>query len=82
MPTAREMPHIRKIIAEVAAYNTHTFDHATGYCCYCGQAEACVQNQLIHCFGDGHQKIVPISHLRRPPVDEITSADTIWKNPA
>lgn len=44
---------------------THTYDHLTDFCCYCGQSRQHVMLNRLHCFGDGHRKIVPISHHRR-----------------
>lgn len=68
-------------VAEWRAYDSHEFDEHTNYCRHCGQrASHVVENKLL-CFGDD-PKIVAISHLRRPPVDELAGADAVWKNPA
>lgn len=69
------------VVERYAAYKTHEFDPETEYCVHCGQQSTYAIENRIHCFGDD-SKIVAISHLRRPPVDELAGADTIWKNPA
>lgn len=47
------------------ALDSHTFDHLTNFCCYCGQSEEHVTENWIECFGGKGTSIVAISHLRR-----------------
>lgn len=71
---------VRECMARYAAYRTHEFDDETGYCTACGQQDTYAITNAIHCFGS--DSIVAISHLRRPPVDELAGADDVWKSPA
>lgn len=72
---------LRACIDRYRAYQTHEFDPETEYCVHCGQQSTYAIKNRIHCFGDD-SKIVAISHLRRPPVDELAGADDVWKSPA
>ncbi len=65
---------------EYRAYDRHSFADQTNYCVHCGQRASHVVENQLKCFQS--DKLVPISHLRRKPVDELAGADTIWKNPA
>ncbi len=85
MPTMQEHwqsdpESVRAALERYAVYRTHEFDDETGYCTACGQQDTYAIANAIHCFGS--DSLVAISHLRRPPVDELAGADTIWKNPA
>ena len=77
---------LRAAIERYRAFTTHDFDENTGYRLDCGQHDVYAIENRIHCFGDGRQRIVPISQLRRPDNPELDAeyrdADTIWKSPA
>ena len=62
------------------AYDSHDFDDHTNYCRDCGQRASHVVANKLRCFKS--PKIVAISHLRRPPVDELANIDEVWKSPA
>jgi len=73
-------PNVAVVMSRYRAYQTHDFDDETGYCVDCGQESGYAIRNAVHCFGQPN--LVAISHLRRPPIDELAGADTIWKNPA